>query len=58
MKERVVAKIRRDGDGNWMVTFPGIRGAHTYGRSLNQLRRAASRRSFAFGIATRLALRS
>jgi hypothetical protein len=39
MTERVVAKIRRDGDGNWLVTFPGIRGAHTYGRSLNQLRR-------------------
>jgi hypothetical protein len=39
MKERVVAKIRRDPDGNWLVTFPGIRGAHTYGRSLGQLRR-------------------
>lgn len=39
MRERVVAKIRRDADGNWLVTFPGIRGAHTYGRSLNQLRR-------------------
>lgn len=39
MRERVVAKIRRDGDGNWLVTFPDIRGAHTYGRSLNQLRR-------------------
>ncbi len=39
MKERVVVRIRRDGDGNWLVTFPGIRGAHTYGRSLNQLRR-------------------
>ncbi len=38
MKERVVAKIRRDRDGNWLVTFPGLRGAHTYGRSLNQLR--------------------
>jgi predicted RNase H-like HicB family nuclease len=39
MKERVVARIRRDRDGNWLVTFPEIRGAHTYGRSLNQLRR-------------------
>ena len=39
MKERVVAKIRRDRDGNWLVTFPQIRGAHTYGRSLAQLRR-------------------
>jgi predicted RNase H-like HicB family nuclease len=39
MKERVVAKIRRDTEGNWLVTFPGIKGAHTYGRSLNQLRR-------------------
>jgi hypothetical protein len=39
MRERVVAKIRREADGNWLVTFPGIRGAHTYGRSLNQLRR-------------------
>src|SRR5207245_8540926 len=39
MKERIVAKIRRDKDGTWLVTFPGIRGAHTYGRSLNQLRR-------------------
>ena len=39
MKERVVARIRRDTDGNWLVTFPGIKGAHTYGRSLNQLRR-------------------
>lgn len=38
MKERVVAKVRRDSDGIWLVTFPGIRGAHTYGRSLNQLR--------------------
>jgi len=39
MKERVEARIRRDKDGNWLVTFPGIKGAHTYGRSLNQLRR-------------------
>ncbi|OLC23286.1 MAG: hypothetical protein AUH69_04565 [Actinobacteria bacterium 13_1_40CM_4_65_12] len=39
MKERVVARIRRERDGNWLVTFPEIRGAHTYGRSLNQLRR-------------------
>jgi predicted RNase H-like HicB family nuclease len=39
MKERVVARIRRDRDGNWLVTFPDIKGAHTYGRSLNQLRR-------------------
>jgi len=39
MKERVVAKIRRDPDGNWLVAFPQIRGAHTYGRSLAQLRR-------------------
>ena len=38
-KERVIAKIRRDKEGNWLVTFPGIRGAHTYGRSLAQLRR-------------------
>ena len=39
MKERVVARIRRDPDGSWLVTFPEIKGAHTYGRSLNQLRR-------------------
>ncbi len=39
MKERVVARIRRDREGSWLVTFPEIRGAHTYGRSLNQLRR-------------------
>jgi predicted RNase H-like HicB family nuclease len=39
MKEQVVAKIRRDSDGNWLVTFPEIRGAHTYGRSLSELRR-------------------
>ncbi len=39
MKERVVARIHRDKDGNWLVTFPGIKGAHTYGRSLSQLRR-------------------
>jgi predicted RNase H-like HicB family nuclease len=39
MKQRVVARIRRDRDGSWLVTFPEIRGAHTYGRSLNQLRR-------------------
>lgn len=39
MRERVVARISRDPHGNWLVTFPGIRGAHTYGRSLNQLRR-------------------
>jgi hypothetical protein len=39
MKERVVAEIRRDRDGNWLVTFPQIRGAHTHGRSLAQLRR-------------------
>jgi len=38
MKQRVVARIRRDPDGNWLVTFPAIKGAHTYGRSLNQLR--------------------
>src|ERR1700737_3372834 len=39
MKERVVARIRRDPDGSWLVAFPEIKGAHTYGRSLNQLRR-------------------
>jgi hypothetical protein len=39
MKQRVVARIRRDKDGSWLVTFPDIKGAHTYGRSLNQLRR-------------------
>jgi predicted RNase H-like HicB family nuclease len=39
MKKRVVARIRRDREGSWLVTFPEIRGAHTYGRSLNQLRR-------------------
>lgn len=39
MRERVEARIRRDKDGNWLVTFPSIKGAHTYGRSLNQLRR-------------------
>lgn len=39
MKQRVVARIRRDRDGSWLVTFPDIKGAHTYGRSLNQLRR-------------------
>jgi predicted RNase H-like HicB family nuclease len=39
MKQRVLARIRRDRDGSWLVTFPEIRGAHTYGRSLNQLRR-------------------
>ena len=39
MKERIVARIRRDRAGNWLVTFPEIRGAHTYGRSLNQVRR-------------------
>ena len=39
MRDRVVAKIRRNRDGNWLVTFPEIKGAHTYGRSLNQLRR-------------------
>lgn len=39
MKERVVAKITRDPNGNWLVAFPEIRGAHTYGRSLAQLRR-------------------
>ena len=39
MKQRVVAKIRRDKDANWLVSFPGIKGAHTYGRSLGQLRR-------------------
>lgn len=39
MKERVVAKIMRDPAGNWLVAFPQIRGAHTYGRSLAQLRR-------------------
>jgi predicted RNase H-like HicB family nuclease len=39
MKQRVVARIRRDRDGSWLATFPEIRGAHTYGRSLNQLRK-------------------
>src|SRR5487761_1006917 len=39
VKEHIVARIRRDKDGSWLVTFPDIRGAHTYGRSLNQLRR-------------------
>jgi len=39
MKQRVVARIRRDRDGSWLVTFPEIRGAHTYGRSLNRVRR-------------------
>ena len=39
MKQRVVARIRRDTDGSWLVSFPEIKGAHTYGRSLTQLRR-------------------
>jgi len=39
MRQRVVARIRRDKDGSWLVSFPDIRGAHTYGRSLHQLRR-------------------
>jgi predicted RNase H-like HicB family nuclease len=39
MKERVEARIRRDKEGNWLVTFPAIKGAHTYGRSLSELRR-------------------
>jgi predicted RNase H-like HicB family nuclease len=39
MREQLVAKIRRDSEGNWLVSFPEIRGAHTYGRSLSQLRR-------------------
>lgn len=37
--KQLIAKIRRGRDGNWLVTFPEIRGAHTYGRSLSQLRR-------------------
>ena len=39
VKEHIVARIRRDKDGSWLATFPDIRGAHTYGRSLSQLRR-------------------
>ena len=39
MKQRVVVRIRRDDTGNWLATFPTIKGAHTYGRSLTQLRR-------------------
>jgi len=39
MKQRVIARIRRDREGSWLVSFPDIKGAHTYGRSLNQLRR-------------------
>lgn len=37
--ERIVASIKRDKEGIWSVSFPEIQGAHTYGRSLSQLRR-------------------
>ncbi|MGH7903855.1 MAG: hypothetical protein ACREPA_06980 [Candidatus Dormibacteraceae bacterium] len=39
MNEEIVAKIRPGRDGSWLVSFPAIVGAHTYGRSLSQLRR-------------------
>jgi len=37
--KKVTALMRRDRDGSWLVSFPEIPGAHTYGRSLSQLRR-------------------
>lgn len=37
--KKVTALIRRDSDGSWLVSFPQVPGAHTYGRSLSQLRR-------------------
>lgn len=39
MKSQIVARIHRDKQGNWLVSFPSVPGAHTYGRSLGQLRR-------------------
>ena len=39
MKQQLIATIRRGRDSNWLLTFPEIPGAHTYGRSLSQLRR-------------------
>ena len=37
--KRITARIERDRDGSWLVNFPAVPGAHTYGRSLSQLRR-------------------
>lgn len=36
---RVTARFSRDVSGAWIVEFPGIPGAHTYGRSLRAARR-------------------
>lgn len=39
MKQRLIVRIQRDDAGNWLASVPAIKGAHTYGRSLTQLRR-------------------
>ncbi len=36
---KVVARFSRDESGAWLVDFPSITGAHTYGRSLRAARR-------------------
>lgn len=39
---RVTARFSRDESGAWIVDFPDIPGAHTYGRSLRAARRRAT----------------
>jgi len=36
---RVTARFSRDPSGAWLVSFPSIPGAHTYGRTLRTARR-------------------
>lgn len=39
IRTRITARFRRDSSGAWLVSFPDIPGAHTYGRTLRAARR-------------------
>ncbi|HCG01716.1 MAG TPA: hypothetical protein DEV93_14380 [Chloroflexi bacterium] len=38
-KRKITARFSRDQSGAWLVDFPSLPGAHTYGRSLQAARR-------------------
>ncbi len=39
MSEAYRVVIERDETGAWIARVPGLRGCHTYGRTLNEVRR-------------------
>lgn len=36
--KRYVVRYERDASGTWIATVPGVKGCHTYGRTLDQAR--------------------